>query len=94
MYTGWGESRAQMPSPYGVGGETGYIAQEDLKSVNRYNMGEGRTIRVWFFIPVFQDHLWFYLLFCPWVTIVIICFLSSFYFLCPCFSFLAHLLVN
>jgi len=48
MYTGWGESRAQMPSPYGVGGETGYIAQEDLKSVNSYNMGEGRTIRVWF----------------------------------------------
>ena len=33
----------------GVGGETGYTAQEDLKSVNSYNMGEGRTIRVWFF---------------------------------------------
>ena len=39
----------QISSPYGVGGETGYTAQEDLKSVNSYNMGEGRTIRVWFF---------------------------------------------
>ena len=38
-----------MPSLYGVGGETGYTAQEDLKSINSYNMGEGRTIRVWFF---------------------------------------------
>ena len=33
----------------GVGGETGYTAQEDLKSVNSYNMGEGKMIRVWFF---------------------------------------------
>ena len=39
----------QIPSPYGVGGETGYTAQEDLKSVNSYNTGERRTIRVWFF---------------------------------------------
>ena len=30
----------------GVGGETGNTAQEDLKSVDSYNMGEGRTIRV------------------------------------------------
>ena len=29
--------------------ETGYAAQKDLKSINSYNMGEGRTIRVWFF---------------------------------------------
>ena len=36
-------------SPYGVGGETGYTAQEDLKSINSDNMGEGRRIRVWFF---------------------------------------------
>ena len=29
-------------SPYGVGEETIYTAQEDLKSINGYNMGEGR----------------------------------------------------
>ena len=34
---------------HGVGGETGYTAQKDLKSINNYNMGEGRMIRVWFF---------------------------------------------
>jgi len=33
----------------GTGGEIGYTAQEDLKSVSSYNMGEGKTIRVWFF---------------------------------------------
>jgi len=32
----------QISSLYGVGGETGYTAQEDLKSINGYNMGEGR----------------------------------------------------
>ena len=36
-------------SPYGVGEETIYTAQEDLKSINSNNMGEGRMIRVWFF---------------------------------------------
>ena len=45
---GWGQVW-QIPSPYGVGGETCYTAQEDLKFVNRYNVGEGRTVRVWFF---------------------------------------------
>ena len=45
-----GEGRLrQITSPYGVGGETGYTAQEDLKSVNSYNTGEGRILRVWFF---------------------------------------------
>ena len=39
----------QIPSPYGVGGETGYTAQENLKSVNSDNMGDGRMIRLWFF---------------------------------------------
>ena len=39
----------QIPSPCGVGGEAGYTAQEDLKSMNSYNMGEGRTIRAWSF---------------------------------------------
>ena len=43
------KSKANIPSPYGVGGETGYSGQEDLKSTNSYNMGEGRMIRVWFF---------------------------------------------
>ena len=45
---GWGQVR-QISYPYGIGGETGYTAQKDLKSVNSYNMGEGRTIRIWFF---------------------------------------------
>ena len=47
-FTGWagGWRVRQIPSVYGVGGETGYIAQEDLKSIISYNMGEGRTIRV------------------------------------------------
>ena len=35
----------QIPSPNGVGRETDYTAQEDLKTVNSYNMQEGRTIR-------------------------------------------------
>ena len=47
-YTGWGRVR-QIPSPCGAGKETGYTAQEGLKSAFSYNMGEGRTIRVWFF---------------------------------------------
>ena len=67
VYTGWGKSRA-IPSPYGVGAETGYTAQEDLKSVNNYNMVEGKMKRSVFSIPAFQDPLWFYLLFHPWVT--------------------------
>ena len=57
-----------MPSPYGVGRETGYTAQEDLESINSYNTGEGRMIRVRFSVPAFQDPPWFYLLCCPWVT--------------------------
>ena len=31
----------QISSPYGVGGETGYTAQENQKSINSYNMGGG-----------------------------------------------------
>jgi len=51
MYTGWrGVGRVRkIPSPCGVGGETGYTGQEEPKSINSYNMGEGKTIRVWFF---------------------------------------------
>ena len=33
---------------HGVGGETGYTAQKDLKSINNYNMGEGKMKRVCF----------------------------------------------
>ena len=39
----------QIPSAYGVRGETGYTAREDLKSINSCNMGEGRMRRVWLF---------------------------------------------
>ena len=31
-----------MSSPCVVGGETGYTAREDLKSINGYNVGEGK----------------------------------------------------
>ena len=41
-------------SPYGVGGETVYNAEKDLKSINSYNMGEGTMLSV-FFIRAFQD---------------------------------------
>ena len=44
-----GKSKANTFSLCKVGGETGYTAQEDLKSINSYNMGEGRMIRVLFF---------------------------------------------
>ena len=50
--TGVGRVR-QIPSLSGVGGETGYTVQEDLKSVNNYDTGEGRTICVWFFHSCF-----------------------------------------
>ena len=65
-----GGSKANTFSLCGIGGETGYAAQEDLKFVNSYNMGEGRTIRVWVFCSAFQDPPWFYMLFHPWVTTV------------------------
>ena len=39
----------QIPSPRGVGGETGYTAQGDLKPFKLKNMGVEKTIRVWFF---------------------------------------------
>jgi len=69
-YWVWGRVR-QRTSPYGVGGETGYTAQEDVKSINSYNTGEGRTIGSGFSLPAFQDPPWFYLLFCPWVATIL-----------------------
>ena len=55
-----GKSRANTFSLWGRRGDRLYC------SINSYNMGEGRMIRVWFFW--FQDPPWFYLLFYPWVT--------------------------
>ena len=40
------------------------------------SMGEGRTIRVWFFCSAFQDPPGFYLLFRPWVTTFLPLFLG------------------
>ena len=31
-------------SAYGVGGEPVYTAEEDLKSINSYNMGKGKML--------------------------------------------------
>ena len=42
------KSKANTFSPW-VKRETAYAAQEDLKSINSYNIEEGRTIRVRFF---------------------------------------------
>ena len=41
MRKGVGRRVKQRPSPYGLGGETGYTAQENLKSVSSDTMGEG-----------------------------------------------------
>ena len=52
VYWGGGgreKSKANTFSLCGIGGETGYTAQEDLQSFNSYRMGEGRMIRVWIF---------------------------------------------
>ena len=76
MYTGWGKSKANTFSLCGVGGETGYTAEEDLKFTNSCNMGEGRMIRVGFSVPAFQDPPWFYLVFYPWVTTFLPLFLG------------------
>ena len=45
MYTRWGKSRANTFSIPGRRADRLYC------SINSYNMGEGRTIRVWFFHP-------------------------------------------
>ena len=56
-----GNSKAETFSLYGVEGETGYTAQEDLKFFNSYNKGERGMIRGCFFsVPAFQDLPWFY----------------------------------
>jgi len=52
---GGGKSKANTFS-LGVGGETGYTAQEDLKFVNSYNIGEGRMIKAWFFHSCIPRH--------------------------------------
>ena len=61
----------QIPSLYGVGGETGYTVPLTVTTWGR----EGRY-GSGFSIPAFQDPPWFYLLIHPWVTT----FLSLFIF--------------
>ena len=43
MYTGWGKIRANTFSLWGRRGDRLYC------SINSYNMGAGRTTRIWFF---------------------------------------------
>ena len=67
-YTGLVKSKINNLSLCGVGEETGYTIQKDMKSINSYKTREGRTKRSVFSVPAFQDSPWFYLLFWPWVT--------------------------
>ena len=62
MYTGWGKSRANTFSLWGRRGDRLY------HSINSYNKGKGRVIRVCFFHSCIPSTPWFYLLFCAWVT--------------------------
>ena len=55
-------------SPYGVGGESVYTAQEDLKSINSYNMGEGKMLMGLVFPFLHSKTLLGFIVFCPWVT--------------------------
>ena len=66
---GWGGKQRvqQRPSPYGLGGETGYTAQENLKSVSSDTMGEGgRSGSGSLFL--YSVPPWFSLHFCLWVS--------------------------
>ena len=40
-----GDRVRKIHSPYGAGGETVSAAQEDLNSINSYNMGEENMLR-------------------------------------------------
>ena len=57
----------QISSPYWVGGETDYMAQEDLKFINSYNMQGGKDDKVPFFfsVPAFQGPLCCFFFFFP-----------------------------
>ena len=55
-------------SPYGVGGETVYNAEKDLKSINSYNMGEGKMLMSLVFPFLHSKTLLGFIVFCPWVT--------------------------
>lgn len=58
-----------MLSPYEVGREIGYTAQEDLKPLIVVTRGvEGTIGSLVFSVPAFQDSPGFYLHFCPWIT--------------------------
>ena len=62
-YTGLGKSKVNNLSLCGVGEETGYTIQKDMKSINSYKTREGRTKRSVFSVPAFQDSLFFFLFF-------------------------------
>ena len=66
----------QMSSPYGVGGKMGYTAQEDLKSIDSYNMGERRAIRVQFFCSCISRTSLVLSALSPWVTTAVCIFFS------------------
>ena len=66
----------QISSPYWVGGEMGYTAQEDLKSIDSYNMGERRAIRVQFFCSCISRTSLVLSALSPWVTTVVCIFFS------------------
>ena len=66
----WGRTESdttEAMQQHGVEGETGYTAQEDLKFLNSYKMGEGRMIGSGFSIPEFQGLPWFLFLFLSFV---------------------------
>ena len=60
-----GKRVGQIPSPYGIGGETGYIVPLIVTAWGR----EGQ-LRSGFSVSAFQDPPWFYLLFHPWITTI------------------------
>ena len=62
-YTGLGKSKVNNLSLCGVGEETGYTIQKDMKSINSYKTREGRTKRSVFSVPAFQDSLFFFFFF-------------------------------
>lgn len=49
----------------GVEGDTGYTAQEDLKFLNGYNMGEGKTKKGLFLFPFLHSKILLVFFFSP-----------------------------
>ena len=70
IYWAWGRGRVrQIPSPYGVGGETGYTAQKDLKSI-KLQHGGGKDNKGLVFLFLHSKTL--------------LGFICSFWFFCSC----------